>query len=303
LIDGLIDSLVAYALSTGLIGPADTTFTRNALLSVLKLESYMPGQAADPNAGSLPGILDAMADWACQSGLCDGSQTGRELLQTALMGVLTPWPSRVVKVFTELYRQSASSATDYFYKFCQDCHYIHRDRTAMDLRWQTLTDYGFLDITINLSKPEKDPRDIAAARNKPSNGYPACVLCAENEGYAGRFDHPARQNLRLIPVDILGEEWSFQYSPYIYYNEHCILLNNRHVPMVIDDLVFAKLFSFVEQFPHYFMGSNADLPIVGGSILSHEHFQGGRHEFAMARAPIERHFSARGFADVEAGVL
>ena len=298
-----IDKLLAYSLSAGLIKSDDLFFCRNQLLTLLRQDDYFatPSQTKTPESLAL--ILEQLTDYACQTGLIPDSPANRDLFDTALMGVLTPPPSVVNQTFRELHRLAPEDATRYLYKLSQDCNYIRRDRSVRDLRWVTSTGYGDLDITINLSKPEKDPRDIAAAKTHSAGGYPACVLCAENEGYAGRIDHPARQNLRIVPVDILGATWGLQYSPYVYYNEHCILLNRRHIPMVIDDSVFAKLFSFVSRFPHYFMGSNADLPIVGGSILSHEHFQGGCHEFAMTRAPIERHFQVPGFADVEAGIV
>lgn len=301
-VDQAVDCLLDYGLACGLIEPVDRIASRNALLALLGKDDYTPSASTD-DSHQLTDILDVLVEHAVSSRLIAGSPASRDLLDTALMGVLTPRPSAVAARFWSLAAQSPREATDYFYRFSQDVNYIRRDRTARDQRWTTATEYGELDITINLAKPEKDPRDIAAARTRLAMGYPACVLCAENEGYAGRIDHPARQNLRIIPIDILGEPWGFQYSPYVYYNEHCIVLNTRHVPMVIDDSVFRKLFDFVRLFPHYFVGSNADLPVVGGSILSHEHFQGGNYEFAMARAPIERHFAVAGFADVEAGVV
>lgn len=303
MLDRDIDSLISYSLGCGLIGPADQIFCRNALLSFFNKNDYVQDNSYIAAAEPLADILTRMVDSVVKVGLIRESPASRDLFDTALMGALTPPPSVVIERFNRLYAESPALATDFFYRFNQDCNYIRRDRSDKDLRWQTPTEYGNLDITINLSKPEKDPRDIAAARQKHSGGYPACVLCAENEGYAGRIDHPARQNLRIIPVDMLGEAWGFQYSPYVYYNEHCIVLNTRHVPMVIDETVFAKLFAFVSRFPDYFVGSNADLPIVGGSILAHEHFQGGRHDFPMAKAPIERHFTIAGQSDVEAGIV
>ena len=217
--------------------------------------------------------------------------------------MLVPRPSEVIRRFRELYAQDAEKATDYYYKLSQDTDYIRRYRIKKDQKWIASTKYGDLDITINLSKPEKDPKAIAAAKNAKQAGYPKCLLCVENEGYAGRVNHPARQNHRIIPVEINGSKWGFQYSPYVYYNEHCIVFNSQHIPMKIEHDTFCKLFDFVKQFPHYFVGSNADLPIVGGSILSHDHFQGGHYEFAMARAEVEKTFTVKGFEDVEAGIV
>lgn len=298
-----IDRLIQYAINRGLIRPFDRIYCRNALLALFKLDEYIPDDTFSPVAEPLAEILDRLCAVAIQTGLIKDTAASRDLFDTALMGAVTPPPSVIIDRFEQYFAQSPAKATEFFYQFSQDCNYIRRDRSAKDLRWQTTTNYGNLDITINLSKPEKDPRDIAMARHKAANHYPDCVLCAENEGYAGRVDHPARQNLRIMPVDILGQSWGFQYSPYIYYNEHCIVLNTHHVPMIIDQHIFAKLFAFVCRFPDYFVGSNADLPIVGGSILSHEHFQGGRHEFPMAAAPIERHFTIPEFTDVEVGIV
>ena len=219
------------------------------------------------------------------------------------MGALTPFPREVHAAFRARYAQDPAAATDWYYQLCQNTDYIRHYRIAKDMRWTYRSPYGDLDVTINLSKPEKDPRAIAAAKLAPQSGYPKCALCAENAGYAGRMNHPARQNHRPVPLRLQGENWFFQYSPYVYYNEHCIVFNARHTPMVIDRSAFAKLLEFVEQFPHYFLGSNADLPIVGGSILSHEHFQGGRYEFAMAKAPMERRLSFPDFPQVAAGIV
>ncbi len=303
MIDRSLDQLIAYALDKGLIDPLDKTFILNSLLDLIGKPDYQPDPDFQQTKLVLHDILRQITDYACQTNRIDDTPARRDLFDTALMGILTARPAKVAERFLKLEQQSCEAATDDFYRFCHDTNYIRRDRSARDLRWTTATEYGELDLTINLSKPEKDPRDIAAAGQAKSSAYPACVLCAENEGYAGRLDHPARQNLRILPIDILGEPWGFQYSPYVYYNEHCILLNRRHVPMVIDDSVFMKLFDFVRRFPHYFMGSNADLPIVGGSILSHEHFQGGHYRFAMARAPVERHFTIPEFEDIESGIV
>ena len=273
-----IAALVQYALNKELIEPCDKTFMINQLCAALQLDSY---EAAE--AGSLPleVILNGLLDDAVARGVCGADITSRDLLDTKLMGILTPLPREVRSKFNRLYVEDPKLATDWLYKFAQDTDYIRRYRIQKDLRWKTVTEYGNLDITINLSKPEKDPKAIAAAKAAPQSNYPKCLLCAENEGYAGRINHPARQNHRLIPVSIAGEEWFLQYSPYVYYNEHCIVFNGEHTPMVINKAAFDKLLDFVTLFPHYFVGSNADLPIVGGSILSHEHFQGGHYSFPM----------------------
>ena len=253
----------------------------------------------------LEGILGRMCDYAFEKGLIgENGVVYRDLFDTKIMGMLMPRPSEVIRKFRELYEtESPVAATDFYYKISCDSDYIRRYRIARDIKWIVPTKYGDLDITINLSKPEKDPKAIAAARNARQSGYPKCLLCPENEGYAGRINHPARQNHRIIPVTLDGSRGGFQYSPYVYYNEHCIVFNFRHVPMKIDHAAFCRLFDFVRQFPHYFVGSNADLPIVGGSILSHDHFQGGRYEFAMAKAPVERRFTVKGFEDIAAGVV
>lgn len=295
-----IDALLSYALEKELIEKADVVFCRNGLLQTLGLEGY---ESCPPVKSELEELLNVLADYAVQSGKIEDSTASRDLFTTKLMGVLTPRPSELQRVFNEKYAKDPKSATDWFYKLCRDSDYIRSYRVSKDLRWKTQTEFGELDITINLSKPEKDPRDIAAAKSKPMTGYPKCLLCAENEGYAGHISHPARQNLRILPVEIAGEDWGWQYSPYVYYNEHCIVLNRAHVPMVIDRSVFPKLMSFVERFPHYFVGSNADLPIVGGSILSHEHFQGGCYEFAMSKAEIETKIVFSGFEDIDAGIV
>ncbi len=247
-------------------------------------------------------ILKGMLDYACEQGMIEDNITARDLFDTKIMGLLMPRPSEVIDNFRTLYQEeSPQAATEYYYDLSRNSDYIRRYRICKDQKWVTNTPYGELDITINLSKPEKDPKAIAAAKNAKQSGYPKCLLCKENEGYAGRMNHPARQNHRIIPVIINGSEWGFQYSPYVYYNEHCIVFNSEHVPMKIEHATFCKLFDFVKQFPHYFVGSNADLPIVGGSILSHDHFQGGNYEFAMAKAPVEENFTVKGFEDVEAG--
>ena len=296
-----IDALVCYAMNHGLARPEDWTCLINRLLETMALDNYTPSKETLPE--DLETILAGLLEYAVSRGLCDDNITSRDLFDTKLMGLLTPMPREVRQTFQEKYRQSPETATDWYYRFSQDTDYIRTYRIQMDMRWKVPSEYGELDITINLSKPEKDPRAIAAAKNAPQSDYPKCQLCAENEGYAGRMNHPARQNHRIIPMFIAGEHWFFQYSPYVYYNEHCIVFNEKHVPMVIDRSAFRKLLDFVTVFPHYFVGSNADLPIVGGSILSHEHFQGGRYTFAMERAEIELPLDFPGYDDIAAGIV
>ena len=320
-----IRKLVSYGVMTGLVPEEDVIYTANRLLELFGLDELedgnpesegRPAKSENPGDGGaagacsvrledLEGILGRMCDFAYEKGLlAENTVTYRDLFDTKIMGLLMPRPSEVIRRFRELYeKESPEAATDYYYKLSRDSDYIRRYRVSRDMKWIAPTKYGELDITINLSKPEKDPKAIAAARNAKQSGYPKCLLCKENEGYAGRVNHPARQNHRIIPVTINGSQWGFQYSPYVYYNEHCIVFNSQHVPMKIDHAAFCKLFDFVKQFPHYFVGSNADLPIVGGSILSHDHFQGGHYEFAMAKALVEREFEVKGFEDVRAGVV
>ena len=303
MINESIKKLVTYGLETGLITQSDRVYATNRLLEALGLDDYEEPQGSFESI-DLESTLKELLDFACEKGLCEDSVVYRDLFDTKLMGLLTPRPSEVDRKFWFTYdHPSAVAATDYFYKLSQDTDYIRRYRIKKDMRWLAHTEYGDLDITINLSKPAKDPKAIAAAKNAKQSGYPKCLLCYENVGYAGRVNHPARQNHRIISLEINGEQWGLQYSPYVYYNEHCILFNKKHTPMVIDKKAFGKLFDFVSQFPHYFIGSNADLPIVGGSILAHEHFQGGHYDFAMAKAPIEREVSFKGFEDVKAGIV
>lgn len=298
-----IAQLISYALEKRLIQPEDRMWTVNTLLEALALDGCALPEELPP-AGELSAALEALLDDAVERGILkENTVTYRDLLDTRLMGILTPRPSQVIGQFRSLYRQAPEKATDWYYQFSQDTNYIRRDRIARDVQWKVETEYGQLDITINLSKPEKDPKAIAAARNLPASAYPRCQLCAENEGYAGRVNHPARQNHRIIPITINGSPWYLQYSPYVYYNEHCICLNREHTPMKIDRACFGKLLDFVRQFPHYFVGSNADLPIVGGSILAHDHFQGGRYTFAMERASVETPFTFPGYEDVRAGIV
>ena len=296
-----IKDLVGYALRTGLIEEYDRTWAVNSLLQAMGLDSWEePQQLKDR---PLEDILKELLDDAAARGRIEDDTTSRDLFDTELMGRLTPRPAQVIREFRRLYQADPKAATDWFYRFSQDTDYIRRYRIARDVKWKAATPYGDMDITINLSKPEKDPKAIAAAKAAPQTSYPKCQLCRENEGYAGRLNHPARQNHRIVPITINQEDWFLQYSPYVYYNEHCIVLNGRHTPMNIDKATFRKLLDFIKQFPHYFVGSNADLPIVGGSILSHDHFQGGCYTFAMEKAPVERTITFRGFEDVEAGIV
>ncbi len=300
-----IKKLTAYGLKTGLIEKEDKIYTINRLLELFGLDELEDeGEEVSMEEEELEETLGRMMDYAVERGIMkEDGIVYRDLFDTKIMSMLVPRPGEVIRRFRSLYAESPEKATDFYYKFSQDTDYIRRYRIKKDQKWTADTQYGELDITINLSKPEKDPKAIAAAKNAKQGGYPKCLLCVENEGYAGRVNHPARQNHRVIPVEINGAKWGFQYSPYVYYNEHCIVFNSEHIPMKIEHDTFCKLFDFVKQFPHYFVGSNADLPIVGGSILSHDHFQGGHYEFAMAKAEVEKAFTVKGFEDVEAGIV
>ena len=307
--------LVNYGLATGLVEKEDTIFTTNRLLELFQVDDIddevlqawqaAPTPSREEAEGYLEELLSELLDYAYENGITtENSVVYRDLFDTKIMSMLMPRPSQVIKTFRDLYeKESPVAATDYYYRTSCDSDYIRRYRIKKDLKWTTETEYGTLDITVNLSKPEKDPKAIAAAKLAKQSGYPKCLLCKENEGYAGRVNHPARQNHRIIPITINNSDWFFQYSPYVYYNEHCIVFNSKHTPMKIERATFGKLLDFVETFPHYFVGSNADLPIVGGSILSHDHFQGGHYEFAMAKAPIEKEVSFVGFDDVKAGIV
>ena len=302
MIQEAIRKLAVYGSKTGLVPKEDEIYTVNRLLELFgldELEELDEGTLAEienTQTEDLEDILKSMMDYAYEKGILkENSVVYRALFDTKIMSLLAPRPSEVIRTFEEYYKEDPLKATDYYYKLSCDSDYIRRYRIRKDIKWVAPTEYGDLDITINLSKPEKDPKAIAAARTAKQSGYPKCLLCRENEGYAGRVNHPARQNHRIIPVTIQGDMWGFQYSPYVYYNEHCIVFNGKHVPMKIDKGTFCKLFDFVKQFPHYFVGSNADLPIVGGSILSHDHFQGGHYEFAMAKAPVEKSFTVKDF--------
>ena len=301
MIDKSIKKLISYGMEKGLFTERDRIYVTNRILEILNLDEFeCDEEFTDIN---LEETLKELLNFAVEKGLIEDSIVHRDLFDTKLMGAMMPRPSEVTDRFNELYKESPKTATDYFYRLSCDSDYIRRYRVEKDIKWVTATEYGDLDITINLSKPEKDPKAIAAAKNAPQAGYPKCMLCRECEGYAGRLNFPARQNHRIIPITINNSDWCFQYSPYVYYNEHCIVFNAKHTPMAINRDTFKKLLDFVKQFPHYFVGSNADLPIVGGSILSHDHFQGGNYTFAMAKAKVEYPLSFEGFSDVEAGIL
>lgn len=297
-----IKKLVEYGIQTGLTPECERAYTVNLLLELFKEDSY---DDVEIEAGEieLEELLKELLDEAVERGIIEDSIVYRDLFDTKLMNCLLPRPAQVQREFWDLYKESPEKATDYYYKLSQDSDYIRRYRIKKDMRWKVDSPYGEIDITVNLSKPEKDPKAIAAAKLAKASSYPKCMLCVENEGYAGRVNHPARENHRIIPIEVNDSKWGFQYSPYVYYNEHCIVFNGEHTPMKIERATFVKLFDFIKQFPHYFLGSNADLPIVGGSILSHDHFQGGNYTFAMAVAPMEKQFTIPGYEDVEAGIV
>ena len=297
-----IKKIVTYALESGLIEKEDTVYMTNRVLELLSLDEYEEPAESYTDV-DLEATLKEILDFAVEKGIIAADTTSRDLFDTKLMSIFAPAPSQVIKTFNALYEESPEKATDFYYKFSGDTDYIRRYRIKRDLKWKSESDYGEIDITVNLSKPEKSPEEIAAAKLAKQSGYPKCLLCPENEGYAGRMNHPARQNHRIIPITIDNSEWGLQYSPYVYYNEHCIVFNKAHTPMKINKSAFRKLFDFVKLFPHYFIGSNADLPIVGGSILSHEHFQGGHYDFAMAKAEIEKSFTVKGFEDITCGIV
>ena len=297
-----IKKLVCYGLEKDFFKVQDVTYVTNLLIDALRLDEFVDDGENYVDV-DLEATLKEILDYAVEKGIIEDSIVYRDLFDTRIMGLMIPRPSEVTEKFYALYKESPEAATDYFYNISRDSDYIRRYRIKKDLKWLADTEYGELEITVNLSKPEKDPKAIAAAKAAPQAGYPKCLLCKENEGYAGRVNSPARQNHRIIPVTINNSDWCFQYSPYVYYNEHCIVFNSLHTPMQINNDTFVKLFDFVKLFPHYFVGSNADLPIVGGSILSHDHFQGGHHTFAMAKAPIETEVHFEGFDDVEAGIV
>ena len=297
-----IERLIDYSVKKNIITVEDIYYVRNRLIDLLGVTEWVES-TADSGDMSVDEILAPIIDYAIEQGIIADTAVNRDLFDTRVMGLLMPMPREVISEFEACYEESPEVATDWYYRFSRDVNYVRGGRIAKDLRWKYSCEYGELDITVNLSKPEKDPRDIAAARAAKPSGYPKCALCVENSGFAGDATHQARQNLIPIPINVCGENWSLQYSPYGYYNEHCIAFNNKHTPMKIDRAVFGKLFDIIDYLPHYFIGSNADLPIVGGSILSHEHFQGGGYRFAMDSAPVEESFAIKGFPNVEAGIL
>lgn len=297
-----IKKLVEYGVQAGLVPECERIYTVNLLLDMFREDSY-EDTVVDGSDIDLEEVLKNLLEEAVERGIIEDSIVYRDLFDTKLMNCLMPRPAQVQKEFWDRYKRTPEEATEYFYKLSQDSDYIRRYRVKKDMKWKVDSEYGEIDITVNLSKPEKDPKAIAAAKNAKASSYPKCLLCMENEGYAGRVNHPARENHRIIPITINDSKWGFQYSPYVYYNEHCIVFNGQHTPMKIEKAAFIKLFDFVKLFPHYFLGSNAELPIVGGSILSHDHFQGGHYTFAMAKAPIEKQVVIPGYEDVEAGIV
>ncbi len=301
-IENLINALVAYAESKKLITADERIFARNRLLECLDITDWS-GEADIPAEMPIDDILDKICDYAAEKELITGTTESRDLFDTKIMGMLTAFPREIIGKFRTDYAESPKKATDEYFEWNKNINYVRAGRIAKDLKWGYESEYGTLDITINCSKPEKDPRDIAAAKNAKAAAYPKCQLCIENTGYSGRIGHPARQNLIPVPMTVHNQDWFFQYSPYGYYNEHCIIFNAAHIPMCIDDAVFGKLFDIIETLPHYFVGSNADLPIVGGSILSHEHFQGGNYTFAMETAPVEYEFAMSDYPDIKAGIV
>ena len=302
MICGAVQNLLNYGIKNQLITEDDVYVVRNAIMDALALTDWKDS-ASEPASDSIDDLLSPIVEYACKQGIIPNTANSRDLFDTKIMGLLTPMPREVIREFRNRYAVSPEEATDWYYGYSQATNYVRAGRIAKDLKWTYETEYGTLDVTINLSKPEKDPRDIAAAKKQRASAYPKCQLCPENAGFVGNAKHPARQNLRPIPLKVGGEDWEFQYSPYGYYNEHCIVFNTKHIPMKIDQTVFGKLFDIVDYFPHYFVGSNADLPIVGGSILTHEHFQGGRYTFAMERAEMEKVFEIPKYPQVKAGIV
>ncbi|WP_226581275.1 UDP-glucose--hexose-1-phosphate uridylyltransferase [Halobacillus litoralis] len=301
-----IERLIQYGLQKEMISVWDIDYVRNRLFHLFQLEGEKTEISKEEESFETPvNILESMLDYAVDQGLIEeNTTTERDLFDPKIMNCLVPRPSEVIRDFYHAFeKKGPEAATKEFYQLSKDAHYIRTDRIAKNKHWYSETEYGDLEITINLSKPEKDPKAIAAAKAQKDTKYPDCLLCKENVGYAGRLDHPARDNHRIIPVDLEGEHWFLQYSPYVYYNEHAIILSREHRPMEITKEGFDRLLDFTDQLPHYFVGSNADLPIVGGSILSHDHFQGGQHDFPMAKAPVDQEFSIPHFKDVQAGIV
>lgn len=301
MIYALIDQLILYTLEKKLIKQEDKIFHINSLIDLFKLQEYKQGKKISKM--TLNEILNALLDYACKNQLCENDNVARSLFSVKIIGLLTPKPSELISQFKQYYQKNPKTASDFFYQFNQDCNYINNDQIKKDIKWKTPSSYGKLEITINLSKPEKDPKAIAKAKENKNTYYPQCLLCKENEYYAGNYHHPARQNLRILPIKLANENWFFQYSPYVYYKEHCIILNQKHTPMKICKKTFERLFDFLKIFPHYFIGSNADLPIVGGSILSHDHFQGGSHTFALNSAKIEKKYKIKNFENIDFGIV
>lgn len=298
------ERLVNYGLKNELFEKEDKIYIRNSLIELFKLDEYVIEDIEYECLDNVTPILENILNYAYENGILEeNSPVYRDLLDTKIMNLLMPRPSEVIREFNNRYKDSKENATDYFYNLSKACDYVRTKRIAQNMTWKTATEYGDIDITINLSKPEKDPKAIAAAKNMKSSSYPKCLLCKENVGYAGRLNHPARQNLRIIPFTLKNQEWNIQYSPYSYYNEHCIVFSSEHEPMVINKNTFDRNLEFVEKFPHYFIGSNADLPIVGGSILTHDHYQGGRYEFAMAKAKDVFQFEVKGYEDIKISIV
>ena len=300
-----IKLLLAYGLKNDLIGKYDEIIARNEIIALLNLEEWKDTDISSKIIPEYPNeILENICNWAVENKIIEDTIAVRDLFDTKIMGKITPSATHVIDKFIKISNLGGiEKATNNYYEFAQKTNYIRTDRIAKNMHWYSNTEYGNMEITINLSKPEKDPRDIAKERLLPPSSYPKCLLCYENVGYAGRLNHPARQNHRVLSFFLEGEQWFLQYSPYVYYNEHAIVFSGKHRPMKINREAFNRITSFVEQVPHYFVGSNADLPIVGGSILSHDHYQGGHHEFPMAKSPIERAITFKGFEDVEAGIV
>ena len=299
-INNEINRLINFAVQQGLMEKSDTYYAANRLIDILHVPEFVEEEVKETLETATP-ILENILDFAAENNLIENTVNERDLFDTRIMDCVMMRPSELIARFKADYDKSPQLATDNYYKISIASNYIRKSRIDKNVVWKSPTEYGDLDLTINLSKPEKDPRDIAKAKTVKATGYPKCLLCRENEGYAGHAGHPARETHRIIPLNFRGNDWFLQYSPYTYYNEHCILLNRKHIPMVIDRNTFENIFDFITEFPHYFVGSNADLPIVGGSILSHDHYQGGHYTMPMALSDIEKSYTFAGFEEVEAG--